>query len=116
MPRVKRGMVSQRKHKQVLKLAKGYRGSKNRLIKVAREAVLHAGAYAYQGRKNRKRTFRALWNIRIGEAVKQEGLSYSIFINKLKKSKIELDRKILADLVVSDPMTFKQIVNEAKKA
>ena len=116
MPRVKRGMVSQRKHKKVLNLARGYRGSKNRLIKVAREAVLHAGSYAYQGRKNRKRTFRALWNIRIGEAVRQEGLSYSVFIHKLKQSKIELDRKILADLVVSDPMVFKQIVDEARKA
>ena len=116
MARVKRGMVSQRKHKKVLDLAKGYRGSKNRLIKVAKESVLHAGSYAYQGRKNRKRTFRALWNIRIGEAVKQEGLSYSVFIHKLKQSKIELDRKILAELAVTDPMAFKQIISEAKKA
>lgn len=116
MSRIKRGMVSRRKHNKVLGLTKGFRGTKNRLIKVAREAALHAGAYAYHGRKLRKRNFRALWNIRIGEAAKQHGLSYSIFINKLKKSNVQLDRKILSDLVVNDPLTFKQIVDSVRNA
>ena len=115
MARIKRGMVSRRKHKKLLGQTKGFRGTKRTLVKVAREAVLHAGAYAYHGRKLRKRDFRQLWITRIGEAVKQEGLSYSVFINKLKKAKIELDRKILADLVVNDSSTFKQIVDTAKK-
>ena len=115
MPRVKRGIVSRRKHRKLLNLAKGYRGLRSRAQKQAHEAVLHAGAYAFHGRKLKKRNFRTLWNLRIGEAVKKEGLSYNIFINKLKKSKVELDRKILADLVVNDPMIFKQIINDAKK-
>lgn len=115
MARIKRGTVSRRKHKKLLSQTKGFRGTRGKLIKVAREAVLHAGAYAYHGRKLRKRDFRQLWITRIGEAVKQEGLSYSIFINKLKKASIELDRKILADLVVNDLNTFKQIVDTVKK-
>lgn len=115
MAHVKRGMVSRRKHKKLLGLAKGYRQNRSRNVKQAKEAVLHAGAYAFQGRKNKKRTFRALWNIRIGEAAKVEGLSYSILINKLKKANVELDRKILSNLVVEDPETFKHIVAEVKK-
>lgn len=114
MTRVKRGVVSKRKHKKLLKLTRGYRGTKSRLVKVAREAELHARAYAYQGRKLRKRDFRNLWITRISEAVKKEGLSYSLFINKLKKSKIELDRKILSDLIVRDMPTFKKIVDSVK--
>lgn len=112
--RIKRGIVSRRKHKKLLGLTRGFRGTKRRLVKVAREAALHAGAYAYHGRKLKKRDFRALWIIRIGEAVKQEGLSYSIFINKLKNAHIELDRKILSDLVVNDPATFKLVVDKVK--
>lgn len=115
MAHVKRGMVSRRKHKKLLGLAKGYRQNRSRNVKQAKEAVLHAGAYAFHGRKLKKRNFRALWNIRISEAVKQEGISYSVFMNKLKKAQIELDRKILSNLVVEDPATFKQIVAEAKK-
>lgn len=115
MAHVKRGMVSRRKHRKLLGLAKGYRQNRSRNVKQAKEAILHAGSYAYHGRKTKKRTFRALWNVRISEAVKQEGLSYSVFINMLKKSNVELDRKILANLVVEDPMTFKQIVAEVKK-
>lgn len=114
--RVKRGIVSRRKHKKLLGLTKGFRGTKSRLVRVAKEAALHAGAYAYHGRKIRKRDFRQLWITRISEAVKLQGISYSVFINKLKKEKIELDRKILADLVVNDPATFKQIVEHAKHA
>lgn len=115
MARIKRGTVSRRKHKKLFSLTKGYSGTKNRLIRVAHEAALHAGAYAYHGRKLRKRDIRALWITRIGEAVKQEGLSYSVFMNQLKKAKIELDRKILSDLVVNDPTTFKQVLDSVRK-
>jgi len=110
MARVKRGTVSRRKHKKLLKATKGYRGTKSRLIKVAKEAELHARAYSYHGRKLRKRDFRSLWITRIAQAVRKEGLSYSVFINRLKKAHIELDRKILNDLIVSDPDTFKKVV------
>jgi large subunit ribosomal protein L20 len=116
MTRVKRGVVSRRKHKKILDLNKGFRGTKSRLIRVAKEAELHAGSYAYHGRKLKKRNFRTLWITRISEATKKEGVSYSNFMNLLKKSQIELDRKILSDLVVSDPETFKKVIDEAKTA
>lgn len=112
MTRVKRGIVSRRKHKKLLSLTKGYRGTKRRLIRVAHEAALHAGAYAFHGRKLRKRDFRKLWITHISEAVKQEGLSYSVFMHKLKLANIQLDRKILNDLIVNDPDTFKKVVGE----
>ena len=111
MARVKRGMVSRRKHNKLLKLTKGFRGTKSRLTKVAHEAALHAGAYAFHGRKLRKRDFRVLWITRIGEAAKKEGISYSVLMDKLKKAKIELDRKILSEIITSDPETFKKIVD-----
>jgi len=114
MTRVKRGIVSRRKHNKLLQLTKGYRGTKSKLIKVAKEAALHAGQYAFHGRKLRKRDFRTLWIIRIGEAAKKEGMSYSVFIDRLKKANIQLDRKILSDLVVNDPSTFKHIVDTVK--
>lgn len=114
MARVKRGVISRTKHKKLLSLTKGYRGTKSRLVKVAREAQLHAGQYAYHGRKLRKRDFRTLWITRIGEAVKKENLSYSKFMNKLKKAHIELDRKILSDLVVNEPEVFKKLVDKVK--
>ena len=114
MARVKRGKVSRRKHNKLLKLNKGFRGTQGRLIRVAHQARLHADAYAYHGRKIKKRDIRNLWTLRIGEAVKQEGISYSVFINGLKKAKIELDRKILSELILSDPQTFKKIVNSIK--
>lgn len=114
MSRVKRGIISRRKHKKLLLQTKGYRGTKNRLVKVAQEAVLHAGAYAYHGRKRRKRDFRRLWITRIGEAAKQEGLSYSMLMNKFRKANIELDRKVLSDLVVSDLGAFKKVVQQIK--
>lgn len=116
MAHVKRGIVSRRKHRKLLKLTKGYRGIRNRAVKQAHEAVLHAGSYAFHGRKLRKRNFRSLWNIRIGEAVKKEGLSYSVFINKLKKSNIEIDRKILNDIAVNDSQTLKFIIDSVKNA
>lgn len=114
--RVKRGVVSRRKHNKLHDLTKGYRGTKNRLIRVAKEAALHAGAYAYHGRKRRKRDFRVLWITRISEASKLQGISYSVLINKLLKAKVQLDRKILSDLVVNDPATFKHIVDKVKNA
>jgi large subunit ribosomal protein L20 len=114
MARIKRGIVSRRKHKKILKQAKGYLALKSRSIRKAKEAILHAGQYAYHGRKLKKRDFRSLWITRIGEAVKQEGISYSIFMNKLKKAKIELDRKTLSDLIINDPDTFKHIVSSVK--
>jgi large subunit ribosomal protein L20 len=114
MARVKRGVVSRRKHNKLLGKTKGFRGTKSKLIRVAKEASLHADAYAFHGRKLRKRDMRALWIVRIGEAAKKEGVSYSQLINHLNKAKIELDRKILADLVVNDPQTFQKIVKSAK--
>jgi large subunit ribosomal protein L20 len=116
MSRIKRGVTSKRKHNKLLGLTKGYRGTKSKLVKVAREASLHAGAYAYAGRKDRKGDIRRLWITRISEAVKAQDLSYSVFINKLKKTNIELDRKILANLIVEDPEAFKHVVDLAKKA
>lgn len=116
MSRIKRGTVSRRKHNKLLSLTKGYRGTRSKLVKVAKEASLHAGQYAFQGRKIRKQDFRTLWITRISEAVKKENLSYSVFINKLKKANIELDRKSLSNLVVEDPMTFKHIVDKVKAA
>lgn len=115
MARVKRGTVSRRKHNKLLGLTKGFRGTKSKLTKVAHEAALHAGAYAFHGRKLRKRDFRSLWITRIGEATKQEGMSYSVFMNKLKKANITLDRKMLSNLVVNDPETFKRVVDHAKR-
>ncbi|OGH19894.1 MAG: 50S ribosomal protein L20 [Candidatus Levybacteria bacterium RIFCSPHIGHO2_02_FULL_37_13] len=112
MARIKRGIVSRRKHKKLLKLTKGYLALKSRAVRVAKQAALHAGAYAYHGRKLKKRDFRSLWTTRISEAVKQHDMSYNVFINKLKKANIELDRKILSDLVVNDPTSFSQIVNK----
>ena len=113
--RVKRGVVSRRKHNKILGLAKGYRGTKHRLVSMAQEAVLHAGSYAFHGRKLRKRNFRTLWITRISEATKQENISYSVFMDKLKKANIALDRKILSDLIVNDIETFKHIVNQLKQ-
>ena len=112
--RVKRGTISRRKHNKLFNQTKGFTGTKNRLTRDAKEALLHAGQYAYHGRKLRKRDNRALWITRIGEASKREGISYSVFINKLKNTNIDLDRKILNDLVQSDPETFKQIVSSVK--
>ena len=112
--RVKRGIVSRRKHNKLFSQTKGFTGTKNRLTRDAKEALLHAGQYAYHGRKLRKRDNRALWITRISEASKKEGISYSVLINKLKLAKIELDRKILNDLVQNDPETFKQIVSSVR--
>jgi large subunit ribosomal protein L20 len=110
MARVKRGTVSKRKHNKLLESVKGYRGSRSRLIRTAKAASLHSGQYAFHGRKLRKRDFRTLWITRISEATKQYDLPYSVFIYKLKHANIMLDRKILSELVVNDPETFKKLV------
>lgn len=112
--RVKRGVQAGRKHKKIFTANKGYRMTKRRLIRTATQAYLHAGEYAHSGRKNRKRDFRELWITRINEAVKQNGLSYSAFMSKLKAANIDVDRKILANLVTDDPEVFEDIVDKAK--
>jgi len=110
--RVKTGIVRRKGHKKILKLTKGYRMTKHRLFKVAQEAALHAGQYAYAGRKQKKRQMRRIWITRINGALAKSGLSYSEFINRLKKAKIELDRKILAILASEDPQIFQKIVEK----
>jgi large subunit ribosomal protein L20 len=104
--------ISARRHRKVLKAARGFKQARRTRIQTAKEAVLHAGAYAYHGRKLRKRDLRSLWITRVNAAVKESGISYSKFIDGLKKSKIEIDRKILSELAVSDPDTFKKIISE----
>lgn len=115
MTRVKRGLVSKRRHNKLLNQAKGYRGTKGKLVKMAQEAVLHAGVYAFHGRKRRKIDMRKLWIVRIGEAARIEGTSYSRLMNGLKKQKIEINRKILADIIINDNPTFKAIVAKVSK-
>lgn len=114
MSRVKRGVTSHKKHKKFLKLAKGYRGSRSKLIKQTKESLLHAGQYAFAGRKRRRRDLRRLWIIQMGNAVRAEGLSYSKFIFQMKSKNIQLDRKILAELAVHHPEDFKKIVAEIR--
>lgn len=112
--RIKRGVTSHAKHKKLLAANSGYRMTKRRLVRVAKQAYLHAGEYAFAGRKNKKRDFRRLWITRIGEAVKLRGMSYSSFIYQLKDAHIELDRKILGNLVVENPDVFNHIVDNVK--
>ncbi len=112
--RVKRGVTSHAKHKKIMVANKGYRMTKRRLIRVAKEAYLHAGEYAFAGRKNRKRDFRRLWITRISESVKQNDLSYSVFMNKLKSANIELDRKVLSDLILDHPDAFAAVIDKVK--
>lgn len=113
--RVKTGVVRRRAHKKILKHNKGFRMTKRRLVKVAKEALLHAGAYAYVGRKDKKHDMRRLWITRISGALSDTVLNYSQFIKALGDKKIELDRKILAEIIQDDPETFKKIVEEARK-
>jgi large subunit ribosomal protein L20 len=116
MARVKRGVTARAKHKKVLKLAKGYRGARSRVFRVAKQAVVKAGQYAYRDRKVKKRVFRGLWITRINAAARECGLSYSILINGLTLANIEIDRKMLADLAVNDKAAFAAIVEKAKAA
>lgn len=112
MTRVK--SIAQRKHRKFRKLARGFKQARRRRVKTAKEAILHAGQYAYHGRKLRKRDLRRLWIMRVNAAARAHGLSYNKLMTGLKKAKIELDRKILADIAVSDPATFEKIISEVK--
>ncbi len=112
--RVKRGVTTHAKHKKLYAANKGYRMTKRRLVRVAKEAYLHAGEYAYAGRKRRKREFRRLWITRISEAVKENGLSYSMFMHKLKAANIDVDRKILSNLIIENPEAFTAVIDKIK--
>ncbi len=116
MPRVKRGVTAHKRHKKVLKQAKGYYGARSRIYRVAKQAVIKAGQYAYRDRRQRKRQFRALWIARINAAARVNGLSYSRLINGLNKASIEIDRKVLADLAVREKEAFAAIAEKAKAA
>lgn len=114
MPRVKRGVTARARHKKIIKLAKGYFNARRKVFRVAKQAVTKAAQYAYIGRKQRKRQFRSLWIVRINAACRERGLTYARLIHGLKKAKVALDRKVLADIAVSDPATFGRIVDIAK--
>ncbi len=114
MPRVKRGVQARARHKKVLNQAKGYRGRRKNVYRVAKEAVMKAGQYAYRDRRQKKRQFRALWIARINAASRECGLTYSRFMNGLKKAAIEVDRKVLADMAVFDKAAFAQLAESAK--
>lgn len=114
MPRVKRGVVAHARHKKILDKAKGYRGARSKVFRVAKQAVTKAGQYAYRDRRQRKRQFRALWIARINAAARANGLSYSVFMNGLKKASVEIDRKILSDIAIFDKPTFSLLVEKAK--
>lgn len=116
MSRVKRGVTARARHKKVLEQAKGYRGRRSKVYRVAKQAVMKAGQYAYRDRRAKKRVFRALWIARINAAVREHGMTYSAFINGLKKAAIELDRKVLADMAVTDKPAFAAIVNQVRSA
>jgi large subunit ribosomal protein L20 len=114
MPRVKRGVTARAAHRKVLQQAKGYRGRRKNVFRVANQAVMRAGQYAYRDRRNRKRDFRALWITRINAAAREHGLTYSVFMSGLKKAEIEVDRKVLADLAVLDKPAFARFVDRAR--
>ena len=114
MPRVKRGVTARARHKKILALAKGFRGRRKNVLRIAKQAVMRAGQYAYRDRRNRKRDFRALWITRINAAVRELGMSYSAFMAGMKKAKIEIDRKVLADLAVLDKPAFAKIAGQIK--
>mgnify|MGYP002514392343 CR=1 FL=1 len=116
MARIKGAMMTRKRRKKVLKLAKGYFGAKHRLFKTAKEAVMKSGNYAYIGRKLKKRDFRRLWITRISAAAKMNGMNYSTFMNGLKKAGIELNRKMLSELAINDPKAFANLVEKAKAA
>ena len=116
MARVKRGVTSHAKHKKTFKAAKGYYGRRKNTIRIAKQAVEKANQYAYRDRKNRKRSFRALWIQRINAATREQGLTYGRFIDGLGKAGVEVDRKVLADLAVREPATFQALVAKAQGA
>lgn len=114
MPRSKTGSTRSTKHKKIKKAAKGFKHARRKRIKVAKESLLHQGQYAYIGRKQKRRNLRKLWIMRLNAAARKNGMKYSEFINKLKRAKIEIDRKILSDIAVKEPYVFKKIVDEIK--
>ena len=114
MPRVKRGVTARARHKKIIALAKGYRGRRKNVYRVAKQAVMKAGQYAYRDRRQKKRQFRALWIARINAAAREVGMKYSTFMNGLKKAQIEVDRKVLADLAVFDKPAFAALAVQAK--
>jgi large subunit ribosomal protein L20 len=114
MPRVKRGTVARARHKKVIKQAKGFRGRRKNVYRVAKQAVMKAGQYAYRDRRQKKRQFRALWIARINAAVRELGMSYSTFMAGLKRANIDIDRKVLADLAVADKAAFAKIASQVK--
>src|SRR5471030_376371 len=114
MPRVKRGVVARASHKKVIALAKGYRGRRKNVFRIANESVMKAGQYAYRDRRQKKRQFRALWIARINAAAREVGLTYSVLMNGLKKAAIEVDRKVLADIAVRDKTAFLKIPEQSK--
>ncbi|EMP57085.1 50S ribosomal protein L20 [Marinobacter santoriniensis NKSG1] len=114
MARVKRGVVARRRHKKIMNQAKGYYGARSRVYRVAKQAVIKAGQYAYRDRRNRKRAFRALWISRINAGARANGLSYSRLIAGLKKANVEIDRKVLADLAMNEQQAFAAVVEKAK--
>ena len=114
MPRVKRGVTARARHKKILVQAKGYRGRRKNVYRVAKQAVMKAGQYQYRDRRQRKRQFRSLWIARINAAARLEGMKYSTFMNGLKKANIEVDRKVLADLAVFDQPAFAALATQAK--
>ena len=114
MPRVKRGVTARARHKKIIALAKGYRGRRKNVYRVAKQAVMKAGQYAYRDRRQRKRQFRTLWIARINAAARELGLTYSTFMNGLRKAAIEVDRKVLADLAVFDKPAFAAIAEQAR--
>ena len=116
MARVKRGVAAHKRHKRLLHAAEGRKGTRSKLIKPAREALLHAMAYSYVGRKQRKRQMRSLWVVRLNAAARQNGMTYGQLINGLKHAQVELDRKVLADIAVRDAATFSRIVEVARPA
>ncbi len=115
MARVKRAVHAHKKRREILEAAKGYRGSRRSRLRVAKEQVMHSGAYAYRDRRDRKGQFRRLWITRIGAATRAEGMSYSQFMHGLSQAGVELDRKILADLAVRDPAAFRSLVDAARE-
>jgi large subunit ribosomal protein L20 len=116
MPRAKTGVVRRRRHKRILKRAKGFWGSRSKNYKNASQTLLNAATYSYRDRRNKKRDFRRLWIQRINAATRLHGMSYSVFINGLKKAGVEVDRKMLADIAVREPATFAQLVSTAKQS
>ena len=116
MARVKRSVHSKKKRREILEQAKGYYGARHKRLRIAKEQVMHSGAYAYRDRRDRKGQFRRLWITRIGAASRQSGMSYSTFMHGLKEAGIELDRKVLADMAVHDPQAFAQLVEAVRTA